>query len=274
MALPTPVDLPPLLYGTAWKEARTQALTLQALAAGYRGIDTANQRKHYVEAAVGEAIAASGLPRAALFLQTKFTYQRGQDHRLPYDPAAPLPEQVAQSFASSCHHLGTDVIDSYVLHGPWSSVGWSAEDRAVWSAMEVLHAAGQVRYLGVSNIAAAQLEELLAAVRVPPAFVQNRCYARTGWDRDVRAVCAQGGIVYQGFSLLTANQRELGHPMLAAIGRRHGLEPGPTVFAFARTIGMVPLTGSSARAHLDADLAAAAVTLTSAEVDAIARLGG
>jgi hypothetical protein len=120
MVPPAVADLPSILYGTAWKEERTRELTSQALAAGYRGIDTANQRKHYVEAAVGEAIAASGVPRAALFVQTKFTYQRGQDHRLPYDPAAPLADQVAQSFASSCEHLGTDVIDSYVLHGPWS----------------------------------------------------------------------------------------------------------------------------------------------------------
>lgn len=273
MTPPAPPGPPRILYGTAWKEERTKDLTLQALAAGYRGIDTANQRKHYVEAAVGEAIAASGVPRAELFLQTKFTYQRGQDHRLPYDPAAPLADQVAQSFASSCAHLGTDVIDSYVLHGPWDATGWRAEDRAVWSAMEALHAAGRIRHLGVSNIAAAQLEALLAAARVPPTFVQNRCYARTGWDRDVRATCARGGVRYQGFSLLTANQRELAAPTLATIGRRHGLAPEPTVFAFARTVGMLPLTGSSTRAHLDADLAAVAVTLTAAEVDAIERLG-
>ena len=273
MVPPARPGLPLVLYGTAWKEERTRDLTLQALAAGYRGIDTANQRKHYVEAAVGEAIAASGVPRGELFIQTKFTFQRGQDHRLPYDPAAPLPDQVAQSFASSCAHLGTDVIDSYVLHGPWGATGWSVEDRAVWTAMEALQAAGRIRHLGVSNIAAAQLDELLAAVRVPPRFVQNRCYARAGWDRDVRAACARHGITYQGFSLLTANQREVAHPMLAAIGRRHGLEPAPTVFAFARTVGMLPLTGPSTRAHLDADLAAAAVTLTSSEVDVIERLG-
>lgn len=273
MGQPDRDGLPSILFGTAWKEERTQELTRQALEAGYRGIDTANQRKHYVEAAVGEAIAASGVPRGELFIQTKFTYRRGQDHRLPYDPDAALREQVAQSFASSCEHLRTDRIDSYVLHGPWGATGWSAEDREVWAAMEALHATGRVVHLGVSNIAAPQLEELLAAATVPPTFVQNRCYARTGWDRDVRAVCARAGVVYQGFSLLTANPRELRHPTLATIGRRHGLDPAPTVFAFARAIGMVPLTGSSTRAHLDADRAAVAVTLTSAEVDSIARLG-
>src|SRR5437870_10988841 len=96
-----PRSAPDFLYGTAWKEERTAELTELALRAGFRGIDTANQRRHYFEAAVGEAVARSGVPRAELFLQTKFTYVRGQDHRLPYDPSAPVAEQVAQSLASS-----------------------------------------------------------------------------------------------------------------------------------------------------------------------------
>src|SRR3954464_6756463 len=112
--------LPRFLYGTAWKEDRTQALVELALQQGFRGIDTANQRRHYHEAAVGEAIAsalrAGLLTRDELFVQTKFTFRRGQDHRLPYDPAAPIATQVTQSFASSLEHLGVEVIDSYVLH--------------------------------------------------------------------------------------------------------------------------------------------------------------
>ncbi len=115
--------IPDFLYGTAWKENRTAALTELALRTGFRGIDTANQRRHYFEAGVGEGLAtayrAGIVTRADLFLQTKFTYQRGQDHRLPYDPAAPLADQVAQSLASSLEHLGTDHVDSFVLHGPF-----------------------------------------------------------------------------------------------------------------------------------------------------------
>src|SRR6266436_5194631 len=116
------VRVPRFLYGTAWKEDATQRLTQLALQQGFRGIDTANQRRHYHEAAVGQAIAASvagGLvARDDLFLQTKFTFREGQDHRLPYDPGAPIAVQVEQSFASSLEHLITDVIGSYVLHGP------------------------------------------------------------------------------------------------------------------------------------------------------------
>src|SRR4051794_28264122 len=114
------VRVPGLLYGTAWKEDATEALAFGALTTGFRGIDTANQRKHYDEAGVGRALAralAAGLRRDQLFVQTKFTHAGGQDHRLPYDAAAPIAEQVAQSFASSLAHLGVDRVDSLVLHG-------------------------------------------------------------------------------------------------------------------------------------------------------------
>jgi diketogulonate reductase-like aldo/keto reductase len=70
------IPVPRFFYGTAWKEDQTQRLTELALKNGFRGIDTANQRRHYHEAGVGAAIAAtlaSGLvKRADLFLQTKF----------------------------------------------------------------------------------------------------------------------------------------------------------------------------------------------------------
>ena len=116
------VRVPCFLYGTAWKEQETQRLTGLALRQGYRGIDTANQRRHYDEAAVGQAIAAAVedrlLSRSDLFLQTKFTFRQGQDHRLPYDPRASIAVQVEQSFASSIEHLGVEVIDSFLLHGP------------------------------------------------------------------------------------------------------------------------------------------------------------
>lgn len=264
---------PAILYGTAWKEERTEELTRLALEAGFRAIDTANQRKHYVEAAVGAALAASGVAREDVFLQTKFTYARGQDHRIPYDPRAPLAEQVRQSFARSQEHLGARVIDSYVLHGAWAH-GWSAEDREVWGAMEALHAAGLARTLGVSNVDLYQLSGLCDVASVAPAWVQNRCFARTGWDRGVRAFCRARGITYQGFSLLTANQRELSSPAMAEIARRAGATVAQVVFAFARAVGMVPLTGTSDRRHMDEDLASLAISLEPADVERIERIAG
>src|SRR5262245_57270217 len=272
------VRVPGLVYGTAWKEAATEGLTRLALEAGFRGIDTANQRRHYHEAGVGAAIAgavADGLVRRdALFLQTKFTPLGGQDHRLPYDPAADPATQVRQSFASSLEHLGVDRLDSYVLHGPARRFGLTAADLAIWRAMEEVHAAGQTRFLGVSNVGLDQLEELCARATTPPAFVQNRCFARDGWDREVRAFCRDRDIVYQGFSLLTANQAELRHPGFQRLVARAGRTPAQVVFRFALQVGMQPLTGTTDPAHMREDLQIAEFELSGADVRLIEGIAG
>lgn len=260
------VEVPWILYGTAWKEARTTELTAAALVAGFRGVDTANQRKHYVEADVGRAIAAAGVARDELFVQTKFTYLRGQDHRLPYDPAAPVGEQVEQSFERSLEHLGVDRLDALLLHGPEQARGWSAADREVWARFEELHRRGKVRLLGVSNIDVDQLDALAASASVAPAIVQNRCYARNGWDAAVRAWCRDHDALYEGFSLLTANRAELARPAVAAIAARHGVGVPEVVFAFARQLGMIVLTGTTSMDHMRADLAAEALVLDDAEL--------
>ena len=253
-------------------------LTELALRAGFRGIDTANQRRHYFEAGVGEGLATAYrvgiVTRADVFLQTKFTYQRGQDHRLPYDPEAALAMQVAQSMASSLEHLGSDYVDSYVLHGPSSGFDWTSDDREVWEAMLKERDAGRTRSLGVSNISLQQLEQMTQVHGAPPAFVQNRCYARLGWDREVRAFCAGKQIVYQGFSLLTANLEVLRHPLVAGLAGRANATPAQIIFSFARKIGMLPMTGTSDASHMAQDLASFDVPLSADEVRVIESLAG
>jgi len=272
----TPV--PRFLYGTAWKEDETQRLTELALQQGFRGIDTANQRRHYVEAAVGQAIVASIkrglLVRNDLFLQTKFTFKDGQDHRLPYDPKAPVAKQVEQSFASSLEHLGTDVIDSYVLHGPTQRVGLGSVDWEAWQAMEAIHASGQARMLGVSNVTLEQLQVLCQRARVRPRFVQNRCYASRGWDKSVRAFCAAENIIYQGFSLLTANRDVLAQPEVGQIAKRYGRSPTQIVFRFAIDVGMLPLTGTTNPDHMRDDLDVFSFRLEPNEIRLIDNLAG
>jgi len=270
------VRVPRFLYGTAWKEDQTQRLTELALRQGFRGLDTANQRRHYHEAAVGQAIAAavaSGLvARGDLFLQTKFTFRRGQDDRLPYDPKAPIPVQVEQSFGSSLEHLGTGVIDSYLLHGPTERTGLAPADWQAWRAMEAIHDSGRARLLGISNVTLAQLQSLCEQARVRPRFVQNRCYAARGWDRGVREFCAANGLVYQGFSLLTANREALARPEMARIAERHGRSVSQIVFRFALDAGMVPLTGTTNAAHMGADLEVFDFRLAPEEVERIQAL--
>jgi len=271
-------SIPDFIYGTAWKEERTASLVELALHSGFRGVDTANQRRHYFEAGVGEGLAAAYgagvVTRSEIFLQSKFTYQQGQDHRLPYDPATSLSAQVAQSMVSSLEHLGTDHLDSYVLHGPFSGDEWTDADAEVWEAMRNERDAGRARFLGVSNVTLGHLEQMAAAHSEVPSFVQNRCYARLGWDREVRAFCDQRKIVYQGFSLLTANAEVLRHPLVTGLAVRENATPAQVVFAFARSIGMLPLTGTSNPEHMKQDLASFSVALEPDVVGALEALTG
>lgn len=266
------IEVPSFMYGTAWKKEATAQLVQQAVQAGFSAIDTANQLRHYDEALVGDALAAlavKGVKRESLFLQTKFTSADGQDHRTPYDRSADLTTQVRQSFASSLEHLRTDYLDSYVLHAPMSRRGLGADDWEVWTAMEEQYKAGKSRMLGVSNITAPQLAQLCQEAPIKPMMVQNRCFAVTAWDRNVRDICRQHGIIYQGFSLLTANHDVLASPDIHAIAAREGVAPAQVIFRFAQLIGMLPLTGTTDPRHMAEDLACERVQLSAAEVEGI-----
>lgn len=269
--------VPALIYGTAWKQATTAELTLLAVRTGFRAIDTANQPRHYDEPLVGTALrelAAGGLGRDQLFLQTKFTSPGGQDHRIPYDPQADPAGQVAQSLALSLQHLGTDHLDAYLLHGPSTRFGLGAYDLAVWAAIEEAHRRGEARLIGISNVSVEQLALLCARARVAPMIVQNRCYADLGWDREVRGFCREHGILYQGFSLLTANPHVVASAAVAAAARRLGLTPAQVVLRFAVQAGMVALTGTTDPEHMRQDLDAMAAELSADEVARIAAVAG
>jgi diketogulonate reductase-like aldo/keto reductase len=260
------------MYGTAWKKEATTELVQLAVASGFTAIDTANQLIHYQEALVGEALQAlakKGIKRDSLFLQTKFTSVDGQGGRTPYDPSADLTTQVSQSFDSSLNHLGTDYVDSYVLHAPFQRRGLGTADWEVWTAMEGLYRGGKTKMIGVSNITGAQLAQLCEQANVKPMVVQNRCFAALGWDKAVREICRTNGIVYQGFSLLTANREVLGDSEIHAIATRINATVAQVIFRFAMLIGMLPLTGTTNQQHMKEDLQAGQFTLTDEEVHRI-----
>jgi len=249
-------NIPKLIYGTAWKEDATEDLVCTAIELGFRGIDTANQRRHYNEAAVGSAISKvlkNGIKREELFIQTKYTYATGQDQRIPYDIRADYGTQVRQSFQSSLEHLQIDYIDSYVLHGPSVGFGLAQDDWNVWQEMEAIHKAGRTMHLGISNVSIEQLKVLFEGAKVKPTFVQNRCFAQQGWDKDVREFCKENGIIYQGFSLLTANPFVL--PKVKKIADTVNKTPAQVLFRFSMYIGILPLTGTTSPIHMKEDLA-------------------
>lgn len=266
------VPLPSFMYGTAWKKEATTRLVQLAVASGFRAIDTANQPVHYQEALVGEALKTlekKGITRDSLFLQTKFTPAGGQDHRIPYDASADLATQVRQSFDSSLIHLGTEYVDSYVLHAPYSRRGLGEADWEVWTEIEGLYQSGKTKMIGISNVTAGQLTELCEQANVRPMVVQNRCFAVLGWDKEVRETCQANGIIYQGFSLLTANREVLADPEIRTIARRLGASPAQIIFRFAMQIGMLPLTGTTSEQHMKEDLQAEQLLLYAEEIQRI-----
>jgi diketogulonate reductase-like aldo/keto reductase len=260
------IRVPQILYGTAWKKDDTENLVRTALRQGFRGIDTACQPKHYNEPGVGAGV--SELSRQDLYLQTKFTPLSGQDPaRIPYDPKAPLAEQVRQSFAASVRNLRTDYLDCLVLHSPLPSATQGLE---VWQAMESLVAAGGVRQLGISNCyQLEQLQALYDSARFKPAVVQNRFYADSGYDQEIRAFCRQHGMIYQSFWTLSANPHLLANRTVRELAAKHRRTPAQILFRYLTQNHIVPLTGTRSTTHMREDLAIFEFELADIEQDAM-----
>jgi len=262
------VKMPKLIYGTAWKKEHTADLVEMAVLSGFRGIDTACQPKHYNEPQVGEAIrrlTEQGIGREELFIQTKFTPLAGQDpQKIPYDPKAPLNQQVVQSFDASKRNLQTDYVDSLVLHSPLFPY---PHLRQVWEAMEGIYQSGGARQLGISNCYDLELlKKLYGNAVIKPAVVQNRFYDESGYDAELRRWCKQQGIIYQSFWSLTANPHILAHPILQKIAQRYEKTAAQIFYRFLSHSGIVPLIGSTSKHHIDEDLRIFEFELTGDEV--------
>lgn len=266
--------IPLLIYGSAWKKEQTAGLVERAVLAGFRGIDTACQPKHYNEEGVGEALRVlekRGIPRSALFLQTKFTPLPGHDPlRLPYDPNADISAQVHQSFQVSQRNLGTDYVDSLVLHSPYSRF----EDLlAAWKALEEIHRAGGARRLGISNCYDLQLfKRFFEAVEIKPAILQNRFYRETGYDKELRAWSRERSVIYQSFWTLTANPHILQNPVLKDMARDYQRTDAQIFFRYLTQIGLVPLTGTTSEIHMKEDLDIAGFELKASDLENLGRL--
>jgi len=268
------VHIPKIIYGTAWKKEKTASLVEQALTLGFHGLDTAGQPKHYDEEGVGTGMAEalkSGLSRQNIFLQSKYTPLDGQDpQRLPYEPTASLSEQVVQSLTQSLRNLQTDYLDSLVLHSPLPKL----EDlREVWQAMENIVDAGKARQLGISNCYQTErLQDLYQWARIKPAVVQNRFYAQTGYDRDIRDFCRRHGMLYQSFWTLTANPALLAHGTVQSLVQRYQRSPAQIFYRYLTQIGIIPLIGTTSASHMKEDLAIFDFELLASECETVSGL--
>lgn len=268
------VQMPRIIYGTAWKKDSTAALVEQAISLGFRGIDTACQPKHYNEAGVGDGVTACqqlGIDRSELYLQSKFTPLTGQDPtQVPYDAKASLAEQVAQSFQTSLKNLQTTYLDCLILHSPLANQRQTEE---VWQAMEQIFHSGGARQLGISNCYDLQQFKLLYRnAKVKPAVIQNRFYAETQYDRTLRDFCQQQSIIYQSFWTLTANPKVLAHATLQALATKYQRSSAQVFFRYLNQINIIPLTGTTSKTHMKEDLAIIDFELTAEEYKAVGNL--
>ena len=133
---------------------------------------------------------------------------------------------------------------------------------------------GLIGLLGISNVSVDQLDTLLGGVRIRPAFVQNRCLARAGWDAQVRAICKTHDIIYQAFSLFSGNRQVLLRSCMTEIADRHNKSVPQVVYRFALQLGMLPLTGTTDGAHMLHNLDIFDFTLTHDETATLLVLGG
>jgi diketogulonate reductase-like aldo/keto reductase len=268
------VKMPCILYGTAWKKERTADLVSNALQAGFRGIDTACQPKHYNEQLVGVALQRmkeQGIERGALYLQTKFTPISSQDpDQVPYDKSSPVELQVVQSFETSKNNLQTDYVDCLVLHSPMASHELTMK---AWEAMESIHKAGGASQLGISNCYdMGVLKALYADANVKPAVLQNRFYKETGYDTDMRHWCSEHGVIYQSFWSLTANSHILTSDTVRTLAEKHNKTHAQIFFRYLSQSGIVPLTGTSTEQHMKDDLDIFSFELSTEDLDSVTLL--
>jgi diketogulonate reductase-like aldo/keto reductase len=278
---------PHLVYGTAWKKDDTAMYVHQAIKAGFRFIDTACQPKHYNEIGVGHGWTAAaqelGLTRDDLWLQTKFTPYPGQDpNNVPYDKDAPVADQARTSLEVSLKNLQTDYLDSWVLHSPMEHF---EDTMRVWRVMEEAvdsgkaHQVGSRRVgifldtklhscmlltafllvstkIGISNCYDLEVfRTLYQQAKHKPSVLQNRFYAESNFDTELRRFCKDRGIKYQSFWTLTANRKALASPEVNQLASAKGLTPQTYMYAFLMSLGYVtPLSGTTNSQHMTHDV--------------------
>ncbi|KAF2027156.1 aldo-keto reductase-like protein [Setomelanomma holmii] len=252
---------PPFIYGTAWKKDQTKRLVKEALVAGFRHVDTAAQPRHYQEHFVGEALReayAEGIvKREDIYLQTKYTTPAGQDvSNMPYNPSAPLEEQIKTSVASSMSNLRHKrnpkecYVDCLLLHSPLPAIEQTLE---AWKLLES-YVPNQIRTLGISNVTLPILHTIYENSTIKPSVVQNRFYPQTRYDVPLRAFCAEHDIVYQSFWTLTGNPALLRSKPVVALADAVGVEASVALYTLVMDLGVVVLNGTTSSEHMRNDL--------------------
>ncbi|MFG2812616.1 aldo/keto reductase [Streptomyces sp. NPDC048410] len=221
------VEMPQLGYGV-WQvpDDEAERAVATALETGYRSIDTAAIYGN--EEGTGKAIAASGLPRADLFVTTKlWNTDQGYDSTL-------------RAFDTSMEKLGLDYLDLYLIHWPLP-----ARDNYLdtYKAFEKLYSDGRVRAVGVSNFLPEHLQRLISETSIVPAVDQIELHPQLQ-QRAAREFNAEQGIATEAWSPLGQGKGLLEVPAIVAIAQKHGRTPAQVVLRWHIQLGNIVIPKS------------------------------
>lgn len=220
------VEMPILGFGVFQVPAEeTERVVTDALAAGYRHLDTAASYGN--EEAVGRAIKASGIPRDELFVTTKLWTHSGGE------------EGTKRAFDTSLRLLGLDHLDLYLIHQPLGDYYSS------WRAMQELHRQGMIRAIGVSNFHPDRLVDLIEHNEITPAVNQIETHPYHQRTTDQQVMIERGVQIESWGPLAEGKNGIFSDPVLSAIGKAHGKSVAQVTLRWLIQRGVVVIPKSS-----------------------------
>lgn len=224
-----------------------------ALEAGYRHIDTARVYKN--EAAVGQGLRESGLPRDQVFITTKLW---NDDMRAG---------RQMEAFEESLEALGTEYVDLYLLH-------WAVDDVYIpsWNVLEKIYAQGRAKAIGVCNFQRHHLERLMEGATVKPAINQFECHPYLTQEPLI-AFCEKEGIACEAWGPLGGKGSPLvDDPGLASIGEKYGKSAAQVILRWNVQRGVIVLPKSVHKERILANSRIFDFTLNDADMKAVSAM--
>lgn len=249
------VSMPVMGFGTyqITDLDQCQQCVLDAIAAGYRMIDTA--QAYYNEEAVGAALAQCGVAREELFVVTKVHFRNF------------TPGKCRQSVLESMEKLRVDYLDSVLLHWPFNDY------YTAWRELEGLYEEGLLRSIGVSNFHADRLIDLINYNKIAPHI--NQIEAHLFCQQKVcREWMDKYGVTAMAYAPLGQARRQEMYelPQVAGPAQKYGKTPAQVMLRFLIQSGFVPIPKSVHAERIDENVKVFDFTLTDAEMDALRAL--
>lgn len=218
------VEMPMLGFGAMIDAPNAEQAVLDAIACGYRLIDTAQAYDN--EEQVGNAIVKSGVPREELFLTTKVWITNAGF------------EKAQASIDESLKKLQTDYLDLLLIHQPFSDY------YGTWRAMEKTYRAGKVRAIGVSNFYPDRLIDICSFAEIPPMVNQVETHV-LHQQGAAHVVMEKYGVVHEAWSPFAEGKKDFfENPVLMRVGERHQKTPAQIALRFLLQKGVVVIPKS------------------------------